>query len=85
MFLFVSHLLAWKVGFNYIFEATVIPQQTQLDDMVAELLPLHGLISINVNLFEEIDQRKGEILLQLGVLIIVLEVLQHDWDKLIQQ
>jgi hypothetical protein len=53
---FVNNFFAWKIGFDYIFEASVIPEQPQLYYMITELLPFHGLIPIDINFLEKIDQ-----------------------------
>lgn len=55
MFFPVDHFIADEIIFDDIFEAPIISEQTQLDDMVAELFPFHGLIAVDVDLLEEVD------------------------------
>jgi hypothetical protein len=56
----VDYLVADEIIFDDIFEGSVVPEQTQLDDVVAELLPLHALIPVDVDLLEEIYQCQGQ-------------------------
>lgn len=58
MFFSVYDLVADEIIFDNILETSVISQKSELDDMVAKLLPLHCLVSVDVDLFEEVDERK---------------------------
>lgn len=53
--------------------------------MVAKLLPFHRLIPIDIHLLEEVDKGKGKLQLELGVVPIVVEVLQHYRYELINR
>lgn len=83
MLLSIDHLVADVVVLDDILEAAVVAEQAELDDVVAELLPLHRLIAVDVDLLEEVDQREGELQLEFGVVPVVVEVLQHDRNELI--
>ena len=73
-----------EIGFDNIFETSIVAQKAQLDDMVTELIPLHALITVDVDLLEEVDECQRKLHLQLGILLVVFEVLKHHRDKLIQ-
>lgn len=55
MLLLVDNSLWGIVVLDYILEWAIVSQQSKLDDVVAELLPLHGVVAVDVNLFEEVD------------------------------
>ncbi len=60
----IDHLVADVVVLDDILEAAVVAEQAELDNVVAELLPLHGLIAVDVDLLEEVDEREGELELE---------------------
>ena len=62
MFLFVNDLVAGEVRFDHIFKTAVVSQQSQLNDMITELLPLHGLIPIDIHFLEEVDESQSKVL-----------------------
>lgn len=55
MLLPVDNLIADEIALDDVLEAAVVAQQAQLDDMIAELFPLHCLIPVDVHLLEEVD------------------------------
>jgi hypothetical protein len=59
----ISNFLGRKITLNDILKAAIIPQEPQLNDMVTELLPLHGLIAININFLEKVNQRQSNFML----------------------
>lgn len=85
MLLPVDHLITEVVILDDVLKAPIVPQQPQFDDMVAELLPLHALVTIHIHLLEEVYQREGQSQLQAVVSPIVVEVLQHDGNELIDR
>lgn len=55
MFFSVYDLIADEIIFDNILETSIISEKSELYDMVTKLLPLHCLISVDVDLFEEVD------------------------------
>lgn len=55
MFFSVYDLIADEIIFDNILETSIISEKSELYDMVTKLLPLHCFISIDVDLFEEVD------------------------------
>lgn len=78
MFLLINYFLAGKVRLDYIFEASIISKQSEFDNMVTKLLPLHSLIAVDINLLKKINKSKCQILLKLLIPAIILKVLKHD-------
>ena len=56
MLFLVGTLIAQEVVLDHILKATVISEQSQLDDMITKLLPFHGLVTIDIYFFKEIDK-----------------------------
>ena len=83
VFFLVDNSLRGEIGFNYILERAVIPQQTQLNDMVAELFPLHGLVAVDVHFLEEINQCQSDLVLEFLVFLVVVQMLQHAGHEII--
>ena len=61
MLLPVDHLIAYEIILDNVLETSVVSQQPQLNDMIAELLPLHSLVPIDVNLLEKIHQSQCQL------------------------
>lgn len=74
MFLLIDNLLARKIRLDNILKTAIIPQQAQLNNMIAKFLPFHSLISINIDLLKKINQSQSQILLQFLILVIVFEM-----------
>ena len=74
----INHLITDIVIFDNILEASVIPQKSKLNDVITKLLPLHGLIAIDIDFFEKVDEGKCESKFQFGVISIVVEMFEHD-------
>lgn len=53
----INNLIADVVILDDVLKAAVVAEEAELDDVVAELLPLHGLITVDVDLFEEVNER----------------------------
>ena len=83
MLFLIQDFVAGKIGFYYVFEAAVVAEESELDDVAAEFFPLHGLVAIDVDLFEEVDEGEGEFFFEFFVFGVVVEVLEHDGDELI--
>ena len=83
MFFSVYDSLRGEVGFDDVFEGAIISQQAQLDDMVAELFPLHGLVAVDIDLFEEINQGEGDFVFEFFVFFVVVKVFEHDGNKFV--
>ena len=74
----VDYLITYKIVLDNILKTSVVSEQTELDDVIAELFPLHCLVAIDIDLLEEIDEGQGEFHLQLLVGAVVVEMLKHD-------
>lgn len=79
----VYHLIANEVILDDIFKAPIVPQESKLDDMIAKFFPLHGLISIDIHLLEEVNEGKSESQFQFGIITIVVQMFEHDGHELI--
>ena len=78
MFLPINNFIADEVIFDDIFEAPIISEQAQLDDMIAEFLPLHRLIAIDIDFFEKINEGECQFHFEFLVGAVVVEVFEHD-------
>jgi hypothetical protein len=83
MFLLVSYPFRWKVVFDYVFERTIISQQSQLYDMITELFPLHSLIAVDINLLEKVNQCQSYLMLKLFIFLVIIQMLKHAGYKVI--
>jgi hypothetical protein len=83
VFLAVDDLLAGEVRLDDVLEVAVVAGEAQLDDVVAKLFPLHGLVVVDVDLLEEVDEGQRKAVLQFLVFGVVLEVLEHDRQELV--
>jgi hypothetical protein len=77
MLLPVYYFIADVVILDDILEAPIVSEQTKFDDMIAEFLPFHALIAIDIDLLEEVNKRKGKLEFEFGVITIIVEVFQH--------
>jgi len=73
----INYFITDKVVFDNVFEATVIPKQSQLNDMIAKLFPLHALVTINIHFFEKINQGQSKLHFELVIASIVIQMLEH--------
>ena len=83
VFFLVGHLITEEIGLDDVLKTAVVPKQSQLDDVVTELLPLHCLVAVDIHFLEEVDEGHCEFLLEDGVIAVVVEVLQHDRDEVV--
>lgn len=83
MLLFVSYPFGWKVVLDHIFEGTIVPQESQLYNMVTELLPLHSLIAIDINFLEKVNQCQSYLMLKLFIFLFIIQMLKHAGYKVI--
>jgi len=83
VFLSVEDPLRWKVVLDDVLEGAIVPQQAQLDDVVAELFPLHGLVAVDIDFFKKVNQGKGDLMLEFFIFFIVIQMIEHTRDKLI--
>lgn len=51
--------------------------------MVAELLPLHGLVTVDIDLFKEINQGEGDFVFEFFIFLVVVQVFEHYRDKFV--
>lgn len=72
MLLPIYHLITKIIILDNILETSIVPKQTQLYDMVAELLPFHALVAIHIHLLEEVYQSEREPQFQTVVVAIVI-------------
>ena len=83
VFLAIKDGLAREVALDHVLDAAVITQQSQLDDVVREFLPLHRAVTIHIDLFEQFDKCQGYLYVLLRVRPIEIQVFQHDTQKLL--
>lgn len=77
VFLLVDDPLGREVALDDILEGPVVPEQSQLDDVVAELLPLHCLVPVDIHLLKEVDECQGQFMFESLALLVIVQVLQH--------
>ena len=77
VFLSVEDPLRWKVVLDDVLKGAIIPQEAQLDDVVAELFPLHGLVAVDIDFFKKVNQGKGDLMLELFIFFIVIQMIEH--------
>lgn len=54
--LLVNDSLRREVVLDDVLKGSIVPEQSKLNNVAAELFPLHGLIAVDINLLEEIDK-----------------------------